>query len=86
MHIKQRSKIDQAEALAKTKRDFNRSADKLAHLLAALGVEVQVPAERFDYLGTLDSVSAGVLENLTKEAGQEALDNRMNAPVEAAAP
>ena len=84
MHVKQRKKIDQAHELAKRVDEFAGSANRLNSLLLALGVEEVPPG--FGFLDSLRNVADEELKKLTLQAGEEALAERLNAPVEMAGP
>lgn len=79
MHITQKKKIDQAEALAQALKNAERALDSLSSLCSALGLEFDKdPA----HLPIFIAMAEKKLEQLTSEAGRELLEERLNAPKE----
>lgn len=83
MHITQKSKIDQAETVARAKREFENAAKKLQSLLASLGVDLgDGKPDGLAFLGILNEQAEKTLQSLVEQAGHEALKSRMEAPME----
>lgn len=82
MHITQKKKIDQAEALAKALKDAEHALDRLSSLCSALGMEFEKSRA---HLPIFINLAENKLQDLVADAGVELLEERLNNRAEVAA-